>query len=336
MKKIILAFSLLFSITAIAQPDNRVFTVLTGQIYSNVNQMNATKIDTAGWDDFSAAFPIGFTFKLSSQNVDSIYFDKSINAGADMYFKKNAYSTMLGFGFTDFTDRSSDGNHNESTIYYTVLNGTNKTGILEWRDAGFYQDTTLNDSVNFQVWFVQNTNEIQVHFGPSGLHVPTSKLFTRSNGNYALNKPFFGFLRNWDPQNQVFDSAYYVKSVSPAVFDSTSIDSMYVSTKLGFTSWPSNGTVFKFTPAPVGILGVQLNNYTSVFPTAFIDRVFVNIDKSSFDGTLSLVDLNGKLVLQQKAIDGNNVLQTNNLSAGIYILNIKTENESVFYKLIKN
>lgn len=338
MKRVLLACSLLLSVIAVAQPDHRVFTVQTGQVYNNVNQTVATKISTQGWDDFDAAIPMGFTFKLSNQNVDTIYFDKTINSGADMFFKKNAVSTMVGFGFTDFQDRSIDADsvRNESTIHYLVQNGTNKVGILEWRDVGFFQDTTFNDSVNFQVWFFQNTNELQVHFGPSGLNYLTSKLFIRSNGNYALNKPFFGFLRNWDPLNQVFDTAYYVKSVAPAIFDSVSIDTMYLSNKPGFTYWPSNGTVFKFTPAPAGILGVQLNSYASVFPTAFIDRIFVNINKPSFDGTVSLIDMNGRLIVEQKSLEGNNTLQVDELPAGVYVLQIKTQNETVYYKLIKN
>jgi hypothetical protein len=100
-------------------------------------------------------------------------------------------------------------------------------------------------------------------------------------------------------------------------------------------TWPTNGTVYKFTPAPTAILGVQLNEYASVFPTAFIDQLFINISKDNFEGDLFMYDLNGNIVAQQKALNGHNIIQTTTLPPATYIINIKNKEESVFYKVIK-
>ena len=95
-------------------------------------------------------------------------------------------------------------------------------------------------------------------------------------------------------------------------------------------------TVFRFSKPPVGILGVQLNDYASVFPTAFIDQLFINISKDNFEGTICMYDMNGRLVARQNAINGHNVVQTSSFSTGTYIINIKNKEESVFYKVIKH
>ncbi len=337
MKNILFPIALLFSIAVFAQPEGRVFTV-TNEAYTNLT--SATKITTAGWDDFDAKVPLGFAFHLFGQSTDTIYFDgmdnNDNNFGADIQFTldPNVTSPIIGFNWTDLVDRSNDGVHDESKVFYKkqTVNGKIVTKI-EWRDVGFLYDSDTNflynDSVNFQYWFFQNNDDFEVHFGSSHIASAYSDLFT-------YNKPFFGFFKNYDIVNYSFDSTWFVRSTIPAVMDSVSSDSMSVADTLGFNFWPSDSTVFRFSKPPVGILGVQLNDYASVFPTAFIDQLFINISKDNFEGTICMYDMNGRLVARQNAINGHNVVQTSSFSTGTYIINIKNKEESVFYKVIKH
>ena len=337
MKKLLGFLSMLFSVIAIAQPEGRVFTV-TNQPYANV--VSPVKITTNGWDDFDAKVPLGFTFHLFGKSTDTLYFDgtdnNDNNYGADVQFSMNTNNTtpVIGFNWTDFLDRSADGVHDESKVFYKkqTVNGKIITKI-EWRDVGFAGDADTNflysDSVNFQYWFYQDNDDFEVHFGSSNIASPYSSLFFN-------NKPFFGFFRNYDILNFTFDTTWFVHSLNPAVIDSISLDSLGLADTLGFDMWPSDGTVFRFSKPPVGILGVQLNTYASVFPTAFIDQLFINISKENFEGEISMIDMNGRIIARQKAMNGNNILQTSNFSSGAYIINIKSKEESVFYKVIKH
>ena len=124
MKKILFALSMLLSVTTIAQPEGRVFTVLTNQPYTNLS--TPIKISDSAWDDFSAKVPLGFTFHLFGEKIDTVFFDDFSNVGADMQFRIDSNTNMIGLGFTDLTDRSNDGIHSESVISYQTVSNNNK------------------------------------------------------------------------------------------------------------------------------------------------------------------------------------------------------------------
>lgn len=325
MKKVLLAICLGLANIAFAQPEGRVFTI-TNETYANLS--SATDVTTAGWDDFDAVVPMGFSFHLMGSTVDSIIFDSGVNYGADAIFSYSSLTPSLGM-MTDFVDRSTDGIHPESKIKYKTqtVNGKKITKI-EWRDAGFYGDSTLNDFVNFQYWFFEGNNNFEVHFGNSSIQTSYENLFD-------FFKPNFMFLNNFDLTNQVFDTCYLVTNTSPATMDAIDIDSFYSLNTIGYNAWPSNGTVFKFTKPTQSINGVQLNAYATVYPTAFQEVLHIAISAANFKGTAQLIDMNGRVVAKQNIVSGQNDLSVAALASGQYILNIKDENESVFYKVIK-
>ncbi len=329
MKKVLLAICLGLANIAFAQPEGRVFTI-TNETYANLS--GATDITTAGWDDFDAIVPMGFNFHIMDSTVNKIYFRSGLNYGADAMLIDTNVNLFLvpAIGMmTDFVDRSSDGIHAESKVRYKTqtVNGKKITKI-EWRDAGFYGDTTYNDSVNFQYWFYEGCDDFEVHFGSSSIQTPYDLIFD-------FFKPNFMFFSNFEYTNQVFDSCYLVTNTNPAVMSNIDIDSMFNSDTLGYNAWPTNGTVFKFSKPTQSINGIQLNSYATVYPTLFQEILHISISTTNFKGTAQLIDLNGRVVAQQNINSGTNDLNVSSLASGQYILNIKDENESVFYKIIK-
>jgi len=325
MKKVLLAICLGLANIAFAQPEGRVFTI-TNETYANLS--GATDITTAGWDDFDAIVPMGFSFHMMGTTVDSVIFDSGVNAGADAVLSLASLAPALGM-MTDFVDRSSDGIHPESKVRYKTqtVNGKKITKI-EWRDAGFYGDTTYNDSVNFQYWFYEGSDDFEVRFGSSSIQSSYDLIFD-------FFKPNFMFYSNFDLANQVFDTCYLVTNTSPATMDAIDIDSLFTLDTIGYNAWPSNGTVFKFTKPTQSINGVQLNAYATVYPTAFQEVLHIAISAANFKGTAQLIDMNGRVVAKQNIVSGQNDLAVAALASGQYILNIKDQNESVFYKIIK-
>jgi hypothetical protein len=332
MKKFLLfAVSLIAAVTGFAQPENRVFTI-TNETYANLP--NPTVITTQGWDDFSAKVPLGFHFSMMGITTDTMYFDDQVNLGADMQMTTTAPTHLLVF-LTDFKDRSDMPGKPVSTVsYQNFITGTPSVTKIQWKDAGFFGEEdnngTLNDSVNFQVWLREFSNDVEVHFGPSKITSSYMDIF-----NFAL--PFFGFAKNADLNNFTLDYLYYVSATSPAPkVDSIDMIGLAGTSSLGYSAWPANGTVFKFSkPASGGVNGVQLNEYAQVAPTLVTDECVVTLSKPGFEGTISLIDMNGRFVRSQQAVNGKNILDMGSLVPGNYMLHIRSKEASVFYKITK-
>lgn len=80
---------------------------------------------------------------------------------------------------------------------------------------------------------------------------------------------------------------------------------------------------------------MQLNEYARVAPTLVTNECVVTLNKNGFDGIVALIDMNGRIVHSQQAADGKNAVDMSSLAAGNYILNIRSKEESVFYKITK-
>jgi len=234
---------------------------------------------------------------------------------------------------TDFIDRSIDPDtvRPVSTVgYQTSTAGSGAICKVEWKDIGFFGDTTSADSVNFQLWLYQNSGDIEVHWGPS-------RIASNPLDIYTFGLPFFGFLKNSDASATIpFDYLYYVSNAttSPRV-DSLTFSQLMASPLVGFPGYPSNGTVFKFSKVVTGVNGTQLNSYASLYPTLFTDEINIDIKQGDFKGNAVLIDMNGKVVAQTKIANGRNKLNTSSLAVGNYVVNIRSEKESVFYKITK-
>jgi len=332
MKKFLLPLFLLAATVSFAQPENRVFTIMTNQAYADLPA--PTVITTQGWDDFGGTVPLGFNFTMMGKTTDTMYFDDQVSLGADMQMDAVAPTHMLVF-LTDFVDRSNMPGKPVSTVsYQNFITGAPSVTKIQWKDAGFFgeQDAngTLNDSVNFQVWLREFSNDVEVHFGPS-------KIVSTYTDIFDFTMPFFGFAKNADFNNLTLDYLYYVSATSPTPkVDSIDLVGLASTTALGYPTWPSNGTVFKFAkPTSGGVNGVKLNEYAQVAPTLVSNDCVVTLSKAGFDGTIALIDMSGRIVRSQKANDGKNVLDMGSLVPGNYMLNIRSKEESVFYKITK-
>ncbi|RYZ55218.1 MAG: T9SS type A sorting domain-containing protein [Sphingobacteriales bacterium] len=327
MKKIFTSVLLLISSCAFAQPDGMVFSV-TSEPYTNLT--GVTPLVSSGWDDFGAKIPLTFSFSLFGATTDTLYMDEDSNIGAEMLFRLDSITQGLTF-LTDLTDRSNGGKDSSRISYRIQSAGGQKIAKIEYQNAGFYfdQSTSYDDSVNFQVWLKEGSNDIEVHYGPSGIQTPAIDLFTYEN-------PVFAFFNNINPNSFSLDWIYYVSSTSPAVVDSMDGNDFADDLPFGFSTWPADGTVFRFTHTTNGVHGVKLNEYAEVYPTAFDETFFVQISEPSFKGEAFLIDMNGRIVGRKSLQAGKNDISMLGEASGHYILNIRSVAGSVFYKVIKN
>jgi hypothetical protein len=334
MKKTILALSLMATLQATAQPEGRVLTIST-QPYTSLP--SPTVITQPGWDDFSATVPLGFNFTLFGQSTQTLYFDNDVNLGMDITLSTAAHGPVSLIGtFEDYLDRDTALN-GKSYVGYSISGATgSRIAKIEGKNLGFYNEYngasgTLNDSTNFQIWIYEGSNAVEVHWGPSSIAQNYTDLF-------SFGAPLFAFIKNLDVNTPNLDFAYYVSNASPTAPKVDSLNFVQFSSltsPIGMSTYPANGTVFKFAFPTTSVNGVALNNYATVYPTAFINNVTIEITAPDFKGTAALLDMTGKVVAQQELKNGKNSIATTDLASGNYIVNIRNGEESVFYKIVK-
>lgn len=329
MKQLLSGLLLLVAVATHAQPGNMVLTVSNAPY---VNLTNPTIVTQSDWDDFDADFPLGFNYTLLGSTNDSVFIRADVSQGSDIQLRIDSINT--GFGLViDFMDRVSVTNI-PSTIGYEVETVSGKKiAKIQWKDVGFFDEwdaySTMNDSANIQMWLYEE-GHLEFRFGGSRIQSPDSVVF-------LFKKPIIGIFSGFDPQSSVFDMMYYVSSSSPAVVDSINFSDLNNVPSLGLNGgWPDSGSVFRFSVPVTSVNGVQLNEQISVYPTAFNQQCIIDIKELKGNAVISLISMDGKVVYQQKATEGKNVLAPSVLSSGTYILNVRSNKESVFYKVIKN
>lgn len=214
-------------------------TTATYTALSSPTSLNGSTI----WDDDQFTASIPFTWVLdSAHTMTDVPVDLSLPA---ILHDLTNFSTSTGFifGFADFVDRGDGGPTSLSPIsYQTTGTAPNRIFKLEFQNAGFYDDPSLNEYVNFQVWIYETSNIVEMHFGSSSVS---------QFDNYSLlgNGPVFGMIQDADLDNGTSGMIYYLDGTG----STTTVDSLQLPPPSTFpsntlTAWPSSGTVFRFTP----------------------------------------------------------------------------------------
>ena len=144
------------------------------------------------WDDPSYIVPIGFNFQFYDKMITDVYFGIGLGGLLTDTFDLNFGANYVMPAFeTDLIDRGDIIGISKSPISYKV-DGTVGTRIfkLEFKNAGFYDEedslSTLNDSVSFQFWLYEGTNDIEFHYGPSALTYPLINYFGETGALIGL------------------------------------------------------------------------------------------------------------------------------------------------------
>ncbi len=330
MTKFLLALSFvgaLFANTAKAQLGYKLsvstdtYTPLTGGTSVNGTTM---------WDEENYKIPLGFNFKLGSTTITDFSLVSSSFAATD------TDGTVISGFFTcdaDLHDRgNAGGSASMSPIRYTVSGSAgSRIFKMEIANAGFWDEwdtySTNNDSVNFQVWYYETSNIVELRFGPSNITHATDYFFLGSG-------PIIGFMKNIDPSSGSLDMLYYLDgSASSPALDSTS--SMF-SVSGGLASYPANGTVYRFTPPGTGVgsIAKELEG-VNVLNTVCTDYVKV-ANRYANNTMYTVTAMNGANVnLNGTLQQGTNNIDMSALPAGVYILQCKNNDGTMQQRIVK-
>ena len=283
------------------------YTNLTGAVQITNNEL---------WDDPQYIVPIGFTFSLFDTSTDQVYFGLGTGGLVSTEIKNEEAEYVIIPFETDLIDRGTIAGAAQSPISYKTEGATgNRIFKLEWKNAGFYNEwdmfETLNDYVNFQLWLYEATGDIEFHYGP---HMITNAYINYGSSTGALIGLGDFYLNN----------AYLL--TGPAN------DPVLTGEFSFLDGTPSDGTIYKFTRLATGINHAdQLSYSVNIYPNPAHSAIALESENILNGAVLTLLNSNGQQVRQVANIAGQKIsLNRDGLPAGLYLVQL-TENNLVIY-----
>jgi hypothetical protein len=298
---------------------NQAYAPLTGG-----TSVNGTK----PWTDTSSfSVPIGFNFKMGGKTITRL---SLLNMAT---FATDTTGTISGFDFmgTSLIDKGIKGTTSKSPIRYTTT-GTAGSRIfkMEIFNAGFWDEddqySTLNDSLNFQIWLYEGTDVVELRYGSSKISYYSDYFF--------IGGPLAGYVKDMKPATGDFEKWYLLKGTATApAIDSFSSSSSGLPPSL--SAYPASGTVYRFVPkTTTGIAGVLEADNIKVFPTVCTNRLMV-VNKNNQQMMYQIVSLSGSVLAKGNIANGYNTLEVSNLPAGMYALTLMDNRGQATYKFAK-
>lgn len=330
MKKFLGLFTitLVFSLSAIAQ-----FPYSFSVYYDDYKPLtSATTVNSTLWFNSDVyTLPLGFDF-----NVDTTACHAPAIEGGSTFVTDTGSGTISGFYLTDanlidrgFLDSISS---TKSPIRYAI-SGTVGQRIfkLEIANAAFFNEilyTTYDDSINMQLWLYEGSNIVELRYGPSNINHGYN-YFPRDGHptagyvrdiDYALNGTYY--VLNGNPNNPDIDTIY-------------STDGEYDHQPTGLYYFPPSGIVYRFTPTALQVANQITISNIRIYPT--VCNATINIDYNATekaDYKIMTIDgvttsINGNLQ------NGLNKINIGNLAAGMYLIELQSNDGNKVQKFVK-
>jgi hypothetical protein len=283
------------------------YTDLTGAIQISNNEL---------WDDPVYVVPIGFNFKLFGVLTDHVYF--GIGTGGLVSTKIiNEVADYLIIPFeADLVDRGMIAGASQSPISYKTEGAAgNRIFKLEWKNAGFYNEwdiyETLNDYVNFQLWLYEATGDVEVHYG--------SSMITDAYIDYGSATGALIGLYDYNLSNA------YLLSGPPNDPELTS-EFAYLN------GTPSDGTIYAFSKLATGIKNTDQMLYSvNLYPNPAHSEITLESENTLNGAVLTVLNSNGQQVRQISNIAVQKFsFNRDGLPDGLYFLRL-TENSQIIF-----
>ena len=290
--------------------------------------------DTIVWDSsYVAGVPLGtgFTFTIGGTTAVSNFF---LAGGTDMLSDTNRAASFSDFTFEDayFVDRGELVHATQSPIRYTVT-GTTGSRIFkaEIFNAGFQDELdlygTLNDSASVQVWLYEGSNIIEYRYGPSSI--------THSSDYFWNGGPDIGYSPSTDTGGSgTFYLCEGTPTPTPPYPAYMTVDTLSTVFTQGLTSFPPNGTVYRFNPIPLSVKDAGVAEGVRVYPTICTDEV--KVDYTGADVMkYSIVTINGVSMASGGLVNGTTSIDISSLPPGMYLVLLQGSGGKQVQKFIK-
>lgn len=314
-KHILLTTVILASIIATSAKAQYTFTTFSAP-YQNLSNSTNLFPGILDWDDEFKKAGLPFPVFVNGESYDSVM----VESNGSLFFFSNfldidnietetdTLAAVMPFGEYVSENGQTDliARLDNSPVSYSVEGAApNRILKIEWRDAGFFADSSDNKDlfINFQAWYHESDAALEFRYGPSNYQpyvIPNGPVLGIT---YLILSPVFDY-GTWgdiyvegNAANPVADTAYS-----------------------NFTNLPSENQVFRF--APLGS-GISQNNAPqfSLYPNPNSGMLFLNPANTSVY-TVELFDQTGKALLTQNNLTGQQTLNLSNFANGLYLARI--------------
>jgi len=291
--------------------------------YIEIEEFSSIALETFGDRTWSQKFMLPFGFEYFDTTFNSITLDFSGIGSFEDQIDFSMRLMVFGYEFdnvTDPNDLTSDVRYrfgNNNGRQYLVVQYT-KTRLIS--DPSFDE---FDSHVNFQLWFYED-GVIELKFGPSNLenspvYIPGEGFFLQSNQGPIPFGPQLALYHPFDESIRLEYNDLDSHEEHEVNRDGTgSID-----------WWPPDGWVIQFKNDLVSSIDVLEQNDLLIFPNPVED--YIKVVSSEEILSVSIFDINGKIHINQN----KNMINTSNLLAGSYILNVIMKTGEVVNKLFQ-
>ncbi len=324
MKRKLLLFVLLSTGFLLNAQNDYNFTV-TNEAYQNLTgstSLNGSQV----WDDPDFTIPLGFSFQMSTHTFSTIYIP-SWSYGGTLSSSLNLSGilpVLLPVG-QDVIDLGFNSGSSLSNISY-VSEGSPGSRILkiEWNNAGFFNDQSASDFINFQVWLHETTNIVEYRFGTNSVNNSISYqgetglivgLYPSIHVNTSLLQEE-GYMLSGNPSNPTVN-VFQTNQQPP-------------SNNLAINGAPPSGTVYRFTPQNLSV-GDFENLDVTIYPNPVSHSL--NINTNTPDYEIEIYNSVGQKI--NRFLEVNGIVDVSALSSGLYFIRILTASASATQKFVK-
>ncbi len=332
MKSIYTFFVLLFCINLMYAQNERYDFELSNEPY--IPLTNAVSLDfgpTDDWADFDELLEleISFGFSVPILGFPAVelfnFLTPEILVSS---FDEEADDPVIPFLIPTTTQLQNrgviSGNDPSEILYQTTGTPGSQIFKMEYHDVGFaneslQQEPSQDMFTNIQVWIYEGSGCIEFRYGETSI-TDTDLVFDGEEGSTA------GLSRSLSSQ---FDSDTVLYAIittgdaqNPTIIEAENSD-QEASAATGF---PNEGIVYTFCPeieTSVNNLDRSLN--WEVFPNPTLDFLTVKLNDITA-ANYSLMAMNGQVVRTGMIAADHKKVDVRNLSPGIYMLTIQTEN----------
>lgn len=189
---------------------------------------------------------------------------------------------------------------------------------VEYKNISFEKCDRNNTFVNFQIWLYQSGN-IEVHYGPSSLC---------DSSHRGAAGPYVGLFRS----NKDFSSFFNIFWLKGSAANPTTVNNDLPTVD----GEPGNGTVYRISTTPTGLQDreIEFEQAGIAFPNPATNSISYTWTGKQTPKTVSIMDHTGRLILTKDA-DQKNVLDITDLPAGLYLMQVRSQNELQIFRFVK-
>lgn len=281
------------------------------------------------WDDPSYAIPLGFDFQISTHVFNTIYIVGWSSGGilSSTPSPAGIIPIMMPIG-QDILDKGYTTGVSQSNISYKIDGSIgNEILKIEWNNVGFWDDTTENDFMNFQLWLYNETNIIEYRYGSSSINNPNESFEGETGPIVALFSKIDVYA------DKLYDDNGYILTgnpVNPTVII-VEPDNEPQGTLPSLQGKIPDGTVYRFTPSSLSTENFKNIDF-AIYPNPATD--YFHVKTTADDYQINLYNTIGQKVKHNVHSEGT--IDVQDLPRGIYLVEIETTFGKTTKKIIIN